>query len=172
MEGLKVDTAEGNNHPPWLAAQGCDTGAHALEKDALLVVFQPPRVEALVVLVLLAGNWHCERTCRSCALSRSEITQPGCSSAPGLLVSSEQLPMAPCPARKNSCLCLQRACRDAAVNASWSVWARVSQSRQGFPALCVSGCNTVLQAATACSPQHASFQKRFGVRVGLILLSM
>ena len=56
MEGLEVYTAEGDDHPPWLAAQGCDTGAHALEEDALLVVFQPTRVEALVVLVLLSGQ--------------------------------------------------------------------------------------------------------------------
>ena len=53
MEGLEVNTAEGDDHPPWLAAQGCDAGAHTLKKDALLIVFEPPRVEALMVLMLL-----------------------------------------------------------------------------------------------------------------------
>ena len=55
VEGLEVDTAEGDDDTPWLAAQGRDAGAHTLEEDALLIVFQPPRVEALVVLMLLAG---------------------------------------------------------------------------------------------------------------------
>ena len=56
VEGLEVDAAEGDNHPPWLAAQGGDAGAHTLKEDAFLVILQPPRVEALMVLVLLAGQ--------------------------------------------------------------------------------------------------------------------
>ena len=46
--------------------------------------------------------------------SNSEVAQAARFSMLGLLINSEQLPMAPCPAEENSWLCSQRAWRGAA----------------------------------------------------------
>ncbi len=169
MEGLEVDAAEGDDHPTWLAAQGCDAGAHALKEDALLVVFQPPRVKALVILVLLAGQlalsegmqvmctpadhrWHkrLASQCRGCW-----YTQRHCLWLPVLL------------GRALGCVQgepgeMQLSVPAAACHRSLSHWS-LKVNRASL--------RCVFKAANACSPQHARCQGLCNATVGLLVLS-
>ena len=53
IEGLKVHATIGDDHPPWLTAQGCDAAAHHLQYNLLIIVVKPARIETLILLMAL-----------------------------------------------------------------------------------------------------------------------
>ena len=53
IEGLKVDAAVGDDHTAWLTAQRRDAAAHHLQHNLLVLILQPPRIEALILFMAL-----------------------------------------------------------------------------------------------------------------------
>ena len=53
VEGLEVEAGAGDDNTPRLAAQRCDAVANQLQQNPLVFVFQPPRVEPFVRLMIL-----------------------------------------------------------------------------------------------------------------------
>ena len=53
IERLEVDAAVCDDHAAWLAAQGRNAAAHQLQHNLFVLILQPARIEALILLMRL-----------------------------------------------------------------------------------------------------------------------